>query len=380
MIKQNDMTDTENIGIKRNNSELGRIEEHTLPKGKDDHSTIVDISEGTSLDSLGAMTLEEEMKQYSTAGLLFTKEIISNLPKTLREIVEVCITEKERSLMLSTLLPTAACAIPNVQGVYGGKKISPNIFSVNLGRFGTGKSLQGFSGNLLAAIVEQLAIEQIEDEKQYEIAVAEYEEAKKTGENCDKPVPPPTKRLIVAGNITKTLLITRIYDNPHGVIIIEVEGDTIVTANKMDSNNYMDLLRASYGNETISVERKGGELSLMLKHPVVCILLSMTYNQIFKLIPNIEDGMYSRIAFSNLPVSDVFEDMFDEARDGYEDSMNEKGKILLHIFNLLRNRSIDKPVIVKLGNMTQRKNVQGNLSKVQVGLYGKSFFRPWRHN
>ena len=344
--------------LPKNNNES----QPSTPSGVDAPTSTVEISAGTSLDAVGETGLDEA-KQYPSEGLQFTEGIINNLPPPLRAIVEVFITAKERSLMLSTLLAAAASAMPNVQGTYGGKGISPNLYVMNLGLYGTGKSLQGFACNLLAGIIELLNTEQKEAENQYQIDLATYEEAKKAGEDCDKPVPPPIKRLIVAGNITKTLLITRIADNPHGIIIIEVEGDTIVTANKMDSNNYMDVMRAAYANETISVERKGGELSLRVNRPVACLLASMTYNQLYKLIPDIEDGMYSRIAFTNLPVTDVFEDMFDEGRENYENSMNEKGKILLHVFNLLRGRSIDRPVMVKLGNIQQRIKFQETFQK-----------------
>ena len=359
--------------MRANNIDRGVIKDNQLPKnnnenqlstpsGVDAPTSTVEISEGTSLDVVAEIGLDDA-QQYPSEGLLFTEEIINNLPPPLRAIVEICITNKERSLMLSTLLATAACAMPNVQGTYGGKKVSPNIYVINLGLFGTGKSLQGNASILLAGIVKQLNAEQKEADNQYQIDLTAYEEAKKAGEDCEKPVPPPIKRLIVAGNITKTLLITRLHDNPHGIIIIEVEGDTIVTANKMDSNNYMDVLRAAYANETVNVERKGGDLTLMVNRPVACFLASMTYNQLYKLIPDSEDGLYSRVAFTNLPVTDVFEDMFDEGRENYESSMNEKGKILLHVFNLLKDRSIDRPVMVKLGNMEQRKKFKATFQK-----------------
>jgi hypothetical protein len=82
-------------------------------------------------------------------------------------------------------------------------------------------------------------------------------------------------------------------DTPQ--VMIESEMDTLSTAAASEWGNFSDILRKCFQNEPATLSRKGNNSEFLeVAAPKLAVILSGTLGQIFKLINNNEDGLFSR--------------------------------------------------------------------------------------
>ncbi len=253
--------------------------------------------------SLNTKTTEE-------VGLpTFSPETYSRLPRFLADIVAVGATVHERDTLLIGSIATLSAVLPNVYGVYDQKKVWPNLYFFLTARASSGKGRLSLCSSLISSIDKELMDQNAAAQEAYELAERAYQHDKK---NLDarKPQEPPFLKILIPGNVSATALYKILYDNGGRGLLFETEGDTITVAVSSDFGNYSDSLRKAFHGEQISYHRRKDNEHVEVQHPQLSVVLSGTPMQVLGLIPDPENGLFSRFLFyyleSQLDWKDVF--------------------------------------------------------------------------
>jgi hypothetical protein len=240
--------------------------------------------------------------------------VAAGLFQELPDLLQRCCTPfsgAERDVMLMSTLAALSGCFPTVSGLYDGQRLRLNLFVLIVGNAASGKSAMRCALDLLSPYDEHL-------QAQSRAALAEYEatraaqQATRKGKNAPPPLPlapPPFKMLIYPANQSSAALYESMADNnERGGIIGETELDTLSNALKQDWGGFSDVLRKAFHHERISLKRKGSP-PLVLNAPALSILLSGTPGQVPKLIPNAENGLFSRFWFYKINQDAVWRDV-----------------------------------------------------------------------
>lgn len=253
--------------------------------------------------SLNTKTTEE-------VGLpTISPETYSRLPRFIADIVAVGATVHERDTLMIGSIATLSAVLPNVYGVYDQKKVWPNLYFFLTARASSGKGRLSLCSSLISPIDKELMDQNAAAQEAYELAGRAYQHDKK---NLDarKPQEPPFLKILIPGNVSATALYKILYDNGGRGLLFETEGDTITVAVSSDFGNYSDSLRKAFHGEQISYHRRKDNEHVEVQHPQLSVVLSGTPMQVLGLIPDPENGLFSRFLFyyleSQLDWKDVF--------------------------------------------------------------------------
>lgn len=94
----------------------------------------------------------------------------------------------------------------------------------------------------------------------------------------------------------------------HGAI---PDGDTLANTFGSDYGNYSDGFRKAFHHETISYIRRKDREYVNIRTPRLSALLTGTPRQVHSLIPDAENGLFSRFIFYRLTTRPVWLDVFD---------------------------------------------------------------------
>ena len=116
---------------------------------------------------------------------------------------------------------------------------------------------------------------------------------------------PPLRRLYLSGDISSSALVMFMDQNGASTgegfgIVFETEIDTVVKSQRQEWGGTSDVLRKAHAHETVSLLRvgkeRGGE-GRKISRPTLAVVLAGTPNQVLRLIPSSEDGLFSRFLF-----------------------------------------------------------------------------------
>ncbi|MDR1181809.1 MAG: DUF3987 domain-containing protein, partial [Bacteroidales bacterium] len=147
------------------------------------------------------------------------------------------------------------------------------------------------------------------EQQEYQRQLTEYSMAKdKT--DMERPQEPPLRMLIIPANNSATGLFQILNDNKGIGLIFETEGDTLAQTFKSEHGNYSDGFRKAFHHEIISYNRRKDREFVELETPRLSALLSGTPKQVSTLIPNAENGLFSRFIFYYMNILPVWKDVF----------------------------------------------------------------------
>ncbi|PZR21806.1 MAG: hypothetical protein DI539_07185 [Flavobacterium psychrophilum] len=255
--------------------------------------------------------LEElnEVKQFNADYI--PEFVYENLPQSLKEVV--CKFDKTRRDLLLIGSLGVLSNIIRATGVYDHKVVYPNLFVFVSAPASTGKGDLIWAKRLGDAINKKF-------DKEYNSAYRSYLEDKK-GESK-----PYKKRLFVSGNASYSALLQQLFVNGGEGVMFETEADTLNTALEKEWGNYSDVMRRVFEFEVISRLRKDEEECIDIENPRLSIVLTGTKDQLIKLIPTPENGLFSRFIFIDLPQTLVWRNPFESREDygAYYSSLSEK--------------------------------------------------------
>ena len=204
-------------------------------------------------------------------------------------------------LILGSLVVFSAC-IPNVFGVYDRREVFANLFLYVTARASAGKGRLSLCRHLVAPIHQALRDKYHRQMKKFEAAQAAFVTNRKNA-LAVQPKEPPFLTLFVPANSTSTVVYQTLAQNNGVGLLFETEGDTLANAFNSDLGNYSDGFRKAFHHESISYLRKKDHEFVEIVKPKFSAVLSGTPQQIFNLIPDAENGLFSRFIFYTMPTN-----------------------------------------------------------------------------
>ena len=233
-------------------------------------------------------------------------------------------------LVLSSLTAISAC-LPNIEGKYARRRVFPNLFLMLAAPPSAGK------GRIMLArrIVDPVhsLMRQI-----YYTKVHQLEEENKDKKHKTDLTQVPQTMLFIPANSSATAIYQTLADCGGSGLIFESEADTLASALSTDYGNFSDGLRKAFHHEAISYNRRKDREYVEITNPRLSLLLAGTPHQLLNLIPNTENGLFSRFLIYNPHIKNQWIDVFDGGEEvDDEQYFNSLGNRFFYLYNMLRN-------------------------------------------
>ena len=182
------------------------------------------------------------------------------LPQVLNRMLSVARTPAEEDMLLMSALTAVSACIPNCYFTHGRylKRYHANLMTFIVAGAASGKG------------VAQLALELV------------------------RPLHDASP-LIIAGNNSSSALTEQLSEQGGVGYIHESEGSVITDSWRHSSCDYNTLLRKAAEHETISLQRRTGDERIEIPAPCLSVLLTGTFSQFSALVPDAENGLFSRL-------------------------------------------------------------------------------------
>ena len=266
--------------------------------------------QGESFSSRNASEESEESEENARQPLpAFSHSIRSNLPSIMQRIVEDSSSDVDADILILGSLTVFSACIPNVYGVYDRREVFANLFLFVTARASAGKGRLSLCRHLAAPLHQALHDKHKKLLKKYEAAQAAYVVSRKKS-IAVPPKEPPFLTLFLPANSTATVVYQTLAQNDGVGLLFETEGDTLANAFNSDLGNYSDGFRKAFHHETISYLRKKDHEYVEIVKPKFSAVLSGTPQQVFNLIPDAENGLFSRFIFYVMETELVWHNTF----------------------------------------------------------------------
>ncbi|MBN8672823.1 MAG: DUF3987 domain-containing protein [Chitinophagales bacterium] len=224
-------------------------------------------------------------------------EVYHELPESIQSLCSLFSNSREKDLILLSTLVTISSFFPNVNGIYGRRRVGCNLFLFVSAPASSGKGVIMFSRVLGDAIQSHLKEEYEAKKKKWISDTTEYNSLAKNNSDVSKPEEPKQQVLFIPANSSVSMIIQLLDTNKNFGVIFETEGDTLTESLATEWGGFSDVLRKVFHHETISMARRGNSEYLQVHHPQLSVVLSGTEKQVNSLIKDVENGFFSRMLF-----------------------------------------------------------------------------------
>ena len=260
---------------------------------------------------------------------------LATLPEPLQKMLSQAATPAERDMLLmATLTATSAC-LPNLYFRYGmtGKRYYANLQCFILAAAASGK---GIANQALEMI------QPVEDIY-------------------------PT---LIPGDSTFPAFFKRLYENGGHGYVHESEGSVITDIWKSQAATYNSILRKAAEHEQVSHNRV--KEMQVIPCPQLSVLLTGTFSQYRHLVPNIENGYFSRLLPLIVRDTQPFDSRYVEAAAPEEPISRQVGQQLANLCTRLYCQPEQEWSLTK----EQKSRLAQHLSteyKALIGMLGENF-------
>ena len=246
----------------------------------------------------------------------FSQDVRGRLPKILDDVVCNANSEEDADLLILGSIVSLSACLPHISGVYGDRPVYPNLFLFVSAPASAGKGRLTLCRRLVQPIHKQMQFLYDEDMTRYKKAKADYERRKKRDPTLAAPDEPDRKTLIIPANSSATMVYQILSENDGCGLMFETEGDTLANVFASDYGNYSDGFRKAFHHEPISYTRRKDREYVELLQPRLSAVLSGTPRQIASLIPDTENGLFSRFIFYCIDFRLEWLNVFASHKDG----------------------------------------------------------------
>ena len=266
----------------------------------------------------------------------FPDTIFPQLPEFLQKVVKVATFNEERDiLMLGTIVTLSAC-FHKLFGIYDGKKIYSNMYLFITAQASAGKGRLVHCKQIVKPVHKHLREQAKLLKQQHDLEMAAYNEIKGKDSSAVKPPRPPEKMLFIPANNSTTGVFQLLFENEGRGLMFETEGDTLAQAFKTDYGNYSDGFRKAFHHETISYYRRTDREYVDIESPCLSGMFTGTPKQVSSLIPNAENGLFSRFIFYFMNIHPVWKNVFAFNSDnGLDDYFDLLGNDFFNLYQTL---------------------------------------------
>lgn len=325
--------------------------------------------------SISNSELEEEENEVKLPCL--NDEIFEHLPEFFKKVVIHSSTNEERDIMLLSAITVISSCLHKVSGIYDGKRVFPNLYLYITAQASAGKGKIGHCKQIVKPIHKHLREETKKLKMMYDAEMMEYN-SRKGADKGEKPQKPAEKMLFIPANNSSTGMFQLLAESNGRGLIFETEGDTIALAFKSEYGNYSDGFRKAYHHETISYYRRTDREYVDIENPCISTVLSGTPKQISSLIPNAENGLFSRFMFYYMKIDPVWNVNFSfNLENGLDDYFDELGVEFYELYKLLLNNS-DIRFNLTLDQQNQFNNFFRDIQNTYITLQGLEYIATVR--
>ena len=263
--------------------------------------------------------------------------VFDTIPEFLKHITQVATTKEERDILLLGSLVTLSVAFPKLIGKYGDNPVNTNLFIFISAKASAGKGILIHCRKLVEPIHLALRNQAKIMKQQFEVDMQEYNANKGKDANTEKPQKPPQKMLFIPANNSATGFLEILGDSDKRGLIFETEGDTLAKAFKSDYGDFSDGFRNAFQHEPISYYRRTDKEYVEIDRPCLSALLSGTPKQITTLIPNAENGLFSRFVFYVMNMKLIWKDVFaSKTENGLDVHFEKLGNDFFSLYQTLQ--------------------------------------------
>ncbi|GEO04470.1 hypothetical protein AAE02nite_21340 [Adhaeribacter aerolatus] len=252
-------------------------------------------SKGTKNNSPnGINDRDEDGKSENEDSPIIPSFVYQDLPNLLNRMCQAFNTDREKDTFLTGALVVLSGCFPVVSGLYDGVSVHTNLFGFIVAPAATGKGAMGWAKTIALSYHKELSEEQYFPDQ--------HGSQPSRGEDIERSeldVSAAPKILFFPANSSAPSVISALNENDERGIIFESEADTLSATLSNDWGNYSDMLRKAFHHEAISYMRKTNNEYREIAKPQLSVCLSGTPGQVQRLIPNAEDGLFSRFIFYN---------------------------------------------------------------------------------
>ena len=296
----------------------------------------------TPIEEEVLITKKEELKEEFESSPTFSNSLIPQLPQLLQDMVKHTKSEQEQDLMILGSITTISACLPKLYGIYDGDKIYPNLFLFVTAPAASGKGKVKFCKRLVNRIHNNMQEESKLMKEEYNTQLALYNKNKGKDTSIKKPQKPPLKMLYIPANNSSSGMFQLLYENKGKGLIFETEADTLAKNFAKDYGDYSDGFRNAFHHEPISYYRKTEREYIEMKEPCLSCVLTGTPKQVLSLMPNAENGLFSRFMFYQMPSNTKWRNVFANSTKG---GLNEYYDVLgQQFYELYRTLKSNQPI------------------------------------
>ena len=237
--------------------------------------------------------------------MCFAKKWEGMLPPIMNKILQNSSSLADADMMLLTAMASMSACLPNVQGLYKKRVVYPNLFLFISAPASAGKGRLMMAKKIVEPVHRELR-------QAYQDELVQFQqEMEQKGKTINLEMHVPQTMLFMPANSSATALYQTLHDCGGSGLIFETEADTLATSLKSDFGNFSDGLRKAFHHETISYNRRKEREYVEIQNPRLSVVLAGTPRQIRNLIPDAENGLFSRFLMYRADLDLEWEDVFD---------------------------------------------------------------------
>ena len=272
----------------------------------------------------------------------FPQAIYKHLPPALRELFAGMDNAYERDILLLGVLTVMSGCMPNAMGFYDRKWIYPNLYTFIEAPAGSGKGVLSWA-RLVGMPIHKMLLEETQLARQ-QFEELKREKAKQKESDGLLLKEPPYKLLFIPGNNSASSVVQTLSENDGAGILFCTEADTLANSLAQDWGNFSDVLRGAFHHEPVEMQRRQNREHFSVEHPKLSVLLTGTKGQVFRLIPNTENGLFSRFMFYSFPAVPAFRNVFERNGTDPGQRFRDVGQIILEMYRYLKEKQ--EPLII----------------------------------
>ena len=293
-------------------------------------------------------TIAETPESVRPSTPLLPTEVYQNLPLILRESCALFHEGIEQDVLLVSAIGVISACLPNVEGIYFNNPLTPHIYLFNTAPAAAGKGIMKWARWFGQNIHDHLIGQSRNAQAAYEVELEMYENLSKAQKlSGQRPTEPSRKMLFIPANSSSSAFIQAMAENNNCGIIFETEADSMAKTSRQDWGDSSDLYRNAFEHETISMYRRKEREYLEIKSPHLAIVMSGTPKQVNHIMPDVENGLFSRFMYYKFEDHGGFKNPFVSPSNlNYMEFFSEKGKYIFDLWQELQKRTL--PLTFKL--------------------------------
>ena len=294
-------------------------------------------------------------------------EVYQQLPEILRDSCEMFAGAIEKDVFLIGAIAVISGCLPNIEGIYFDEPVSAHLYAFITAPAGSGKGKLKWAKYFGLKIHKSMVEQSVREKEQYEQELEHYNNLNKNQrQGMERPREPKRKMFFIPANSSSSAFIQALSDNDFKGIIFETEADTLAGTLKQDWGNFSDVLRKAFHHESTNMFRRKDNEHIEVEDPHLAIVLSGTPKQVHNMMPDVENGLFSRFLYYAFEDYSDFKNPFvSHQKVNYTAYFEEMGN---QIYTLYQSLS------------TQKKPIQFCFDTLQGEIFTEKFNALYKRN